>query len=885
MEKESEYIKWFSELSNKDVSIAGGKGASLSEMYNIPDIPIPPGFVVTAQAYSYFIEKTNLWEKINQILSKLDIDNTEKLQDASKTIRNLIEEQEIPQDMKDEIIEAYEILGSDKTGNSGELLEKYEENSYVAVRSSATTEDLADASFAGQQDSFLNVKGKEDLMDKVRKCISSLFTARAIYYRKKKGFEHDKALLAVVVQKMINSEKSGVIFSDNPTTKEDDVVIEAVWGLGEGIVSGQIKPDHYVISKNVDNFEIVKKEVFKKKIAIIRGKKGGDETIKLDKEKSEKQVLNNYEIKRLAQYAKKLEEHYKKPQDIEFAIENEKIYIVQSRPITTKFEQKGERVEGNVLLSGLAASPGISSGVVKVVKTMDDLKKVEKGDILVTEMTNPDMVMTMQKASGIITDEGGITSHASIVSREMGIPAVVGTGNATEKLKDGDIVTVDGYSGRVIEGKGESKIVEIKPVIPTKTGIKVIVDLPEYAERAALSKAKAIGLTRLEGIIAMGGKHPIAFVKNNKTEEYVKLIAQGIKKIVEPFDKIWIRTSDIRSDEYRNLEGAPKEIEGNPMLGDHGIRFSLKNKDIMRAELLAIKEVADELPDKEFGVMMPQIISVSEVKKTKQIAEEIGLPGNIKIGIMVETPAAVQIIDKLCEEGIDFVSFGTNDLTQYTLAIDRNNEEVQEIYDETHLRVLRSISHVIRTCKKYGVETSICGQAGSREEMVRFLINEGITSISVNADAAFKVSELVAELEKNIENIGYSNKRDEKTKENEDIEKQESEVPVEIPIMRNEVISDDDIEDVVLRELENNGDYGASAISEDGDIPVLNDAIPIDSDSLSENSEEEEEEDSEEDEDPEDDDGDFIVNKNSLMEDIFENEEKLEDEWDGEVRV
>ena len=883
MEKESEYIKWFSELSNKDVSIAGGKGASLSEMYNIPDIPIPPGFVVTAQAYSYFIEKTNLWEKINQILSKLDIDNTEKLQDASKTIRNLIEEQEIPQDMKDEIIEAYEILGSDKTGNSGELLEKYEENSYVAVRSSATTEDLADASFAGQQDSFLNVKGKEDLMDKVRKCISSLFTARAIYYRKKKGFEHDKALLAVVVQKMINSEKSGVIFSDNPTTKEDDVVIEAVWGLGEGIVSGQIKPDHYVISKNVDNFEIVKKEVFKKKIAIIRGKKGGDETIKLDKEKSEKQVLNNYEIKRLAQYAKKLEEHYKKPQDIEFAIENEKIYIVQSRPITTKFEQKGERVEGNVLLSGLAASPGISSGVVKVVKTMDDLKKVEKGDILVTEMTNPDMVMTMQKASGIITDEGGITSHASIVSREMGIPAVVGTGNATEKLKDGDIVTVDGYSGRVIEGKGESKLVEIKPVIPTKTGIKVIVDLPEYAERAALSKAKAIGLTRLEGIIAMGGKHPIAFVKNNKTEEYVKLIAQGIKKIVEPFDKIWIRTSDIRSDEYRNLEGAPKEIEGNPMLGDHGIRFSLKNKDIMRAELLAIKEVADELPDKEFGVMMPQIISVSEVKKTKQIAEEIGLPGNIKIGIMVETPAAVQIIDKLCEEGIDFVSFGTNDLTQYTLAIDRNNEEVQDIYDETHLGVLRSISHVIRTRKKYGVETSICGQAGSREEMVRFLINEGITSISVNADAAFKVSELVAELEKNIENIGYSNKRDEKTKENEDIEKQESEVPVEIPIMRNEVISDDDIEDVVLRELENNGDYGASAISEDGDIPVLNDAIPIDSDSLSEDSEEEE--DSEEDEDPEDDDGDFIVNKNSLMEDIFENEEKLEDEWDGEVRV
>ncbi len=836
------FIKWFSELSNKDVSIAGGKGASLAEMYNAK-IPVPPGFIVTAQAYVYFIKKTDIDDKIKAILSKLDVNNTAELNKASKEIRNLIESVDFPQEMKDEIIEAYEILsaekdGAEKFGDALEILEKTHEEPFVAVRSSATTEDLADASFAGQQESFLNIRGKSELLKNIKKCMSSLFTARAIYYREKKGFKHVKASLSVVVQKMIDSEKSGVIFSKNPIKDDESIVIEAVWGLGEGIVSGKIKPDYYEVDSDLEEFKIKEAKVPIKKIAIVRNADGKNETIKLNEARAKKQVLDTYEIKRLAQYGRQLEEHYKKPQDIEFAIDKTGIYIVQSRPITTQFKKaSGKDIGGNVLLSGLGASPGIASGTVKVVLNISELEKIHRGDVLVTEMTNPDMVVSMQKAAAIVTDEGGITSHASIVSREMGIPAVVGTGEATKKLKDGDIVTVDGNSGRVIEGEGKTELAEVLPIVPTKTEIKVIVDLPHFAERAAKSKARAVGLLRLEGIIASGGKHPKKFIDENKIEDYTKLIAEGVREIAKPFEEIWIRTSDIRSDEFRNLDGAPKETEGNPMLGDHGIRFSLKHKDIMKAELLAVKKVAEEFPDKKFGIMIPQVISAEEVKETKKIADRIGVPQNIDMGIMVETPAAVQIINELCEEGISFISFGTNDLTQYTLAIDRNNEDVQNIYNEMHPAVLNSISYVIRRCKKYGVKTSICGQAGSKLEMVEFLVGEGIDSITVNADAARKVSELVAELEKNegeiVEANGGNIPAERSMKDGED-EKQRKDVFVSSPMKKPLNFDSIDIEDAILSELEggnSNGDYmpGEPNGYEKKDIPPLNESIPVSS--------------------------------------------------------
>jgi len=880
------FVKWFSELTNKNVASAGGKGASLAEMYN-HKFPVPPGFIVTAQSYQYLIEKSALADDMQKILSNLDIEDTEELNKASEKIQELIKNVQMPKELEDAILEAYDILDVNKPDNATRggalaILKTSHEPPFVAVRSSATTEDLENASFAGQQETFLNVKGKKELLQKVKECFASLFTARAIYYRQKKGFDHSKSYLAVVVQRMIDSEKSGVMFSQNPVKEDNSIVIEAVWGLGEGIVSGRIKPDNYIISNNLENFNILETHVADKKIAIVRNSSGENEIVKLKEERSKQQVLTGYEVKRLAQYAKQLEEHYKKPQDIEFAIESNTIYIVQSRPITTKVSQRREgEISGEILLSGLGASPGIASGVVKVVDTMKDLPKIKQGDVLVTKMTNPDMVVTMQKASAIVTDEGGLTSHASIISREMAIPAVVGTGKATQKLKEGQVITVDGFTGKVFEGKAKTQLSEVKPILPTKTKIKVIVDLPDFAERAAKSGAKGVGLVRIEGIIASSGKHPIKYVKEGKIKDYIAVLVNGLRKIALPFEEIWVRTSDIRTDEFRNLEGSKKEVEGNPMLGNHGIRYSLKNPEIIKAELTALKELADEFPNKKFGIMVPQLMSLKELKQTKLLINEILMPKNVKIGIMIETPAAVQIINDLCKEGINFISFGTNDLTQYTLAIDRNNTEVQDLYEETNQAVLNSIAYVIRRCKKYNVETSICGQAGSKEDMVKFLLTEGIDSISVNADSAHKISELIAQLEKYKEQQPIEEKIEEQEiivenipqKKEYNIEqspdyKEHQKIPLEqmneteMAALRslfsqaeertqeqdqesNEekngtVPINQDIEEVILQELgediaenyEDEYEPGEANNSEKEEVPLLNDAIPVDSEHL-----------------------------------------------------
>jgi len=375
-----------------------------------------------------------------------------------------------------------------------------------------------------------------------------------------------------------------------------------------------------------------------------------------------------------------------------------------------------------------------------------DLPKIKTGDILVTGMTNPDMVVSMQKSAGIITDQGGLTAHAAIVSREMGIPCIVGTQNATEKLKDNDLITVDAYNGKVYRGEvAEAEKKEVLPVTAqTKTKVKVIVDLPTFAERASKTGLKKIGLTRIEGIIAESGKHPNYFLKQNKIKDYEDIIFKGISGIAKYFDEIWVRTSDIRSDEFANLEGAPKEKEANPMLGMHGIRFSLEHPEILKAELNALKRVSQQ--GKKIGLLSPQIISVKEVQGIKKILKEINFH-DAKLGVMVETPAAVQIIKELCEEKIDFISFGTNDLTQYILALDRGNEAVQKLYDEMHPAILKQLEYVIRVCKRYNVETSICGQAGSKKPMVKYLVERGIDSISVNADMAKTISDYIKEIE------------------------------------------------------------------------------------------------------------------------------------------
>jgi pyruvate, water dikinase len=774
-------IKWFSEINNKDIGTVGGKGASLGEMFN-NNFPVPLGFVITAQAFDYFISNGDTKEKIKDVMSRIDYEETEELTKASKIIRKIIESQEIPDDLRKEILEAYNILSSERIDEKGissdalNILKNAQEPIFVSVRSSATTEDLVDASFAGQQESFLNVKGSSSLISHVKRCFSSLYTPRAMYYRNKKGFKEGEALLAVVVQKMVDSEKSGVVFSRNPIGDEEEVAIEAVFGLGEGIVSGKINPDHYIVTRDL---KVDSTKVSNKKIAIVRTGSGQNEIVKLSEEKSKSQVLTSGEILGIANYAIKLEEHYKKPQDIEFAIEGREIFIVQSRPITT-LGKKGEarEIDGNVILEGQSASPGIGSGAVKLIRSMADLPKIKKGDILVTEMTNPDMVVAMQKSAAIVTDEGGMTSHAAIVSREMGIPAIVGTDTATKDLQDGMRITVDGSNGKVYEGEvAESQVVEIKPAVETsKIKIKVIVDLPNFASRAAETGIKEVGLTRLEGIIASMKKHPLQYQKENKLEDYSKVIEEGLSKIMSYFRKVWFRASDVRTDEYSSLTGAP-EREINPMLGFHGIRFSLKHPEILKAELAAMKSIASKNPDKKIGIMFPQVISIEEVKEARKYFDEVKLD-NMEFGVMIETPAAVQIIEQICEE-VDFVSFGTNDLTQYTLAVDRNNEDVQYLYNEMHPAIYSQIEKVIDACNDKQVETSICGQAGSKREMAEFLFKKGIKSISVNADAAQDISQLIKELEdawtKEDEENRMKEEEDRRKSEEEEKQKEENE--------------------------------------------------------------------------------------------------------------
>ena len=755
------YVVWCKELRKDSIPIAGGKGSNIGEMLTL-HLPVPNGFAVTAQTYGEYLDKTKIQPKILSLLDGLDVENTDKLQAIAKKIQDLIITTPMPNDMAEEIMFTYEMLGSLKQ-KATDLVEPKEV--FVAVRSSATAEDLPEASFAGQQATFLNVKGKQNVVSAVLACWASLFTARAIYYRVKNNFDHEKVLISALVQKMVNSEKSGIMFTVNPATNHaDEIVIEAVYGLGELIVGGEINPDLYLVDKKTR--DIKKIEVRKKDFGLFRNDKGENEKKALPKDKQERQVLDEKQIKELARLGKKLEEHYGKPQDVEWAVEKEEVFIVQTRAVTTFKAHTIERPDiadetGKMLLKGETASSGVYAGPVKIVRNPSELNKVQKGDVLVTAMTTPDMVPAMQRAGAIVTNEGGMTCHAAIVSREMGTPCIVGTQHATDLLKDGEVITVHATRGIVYEGKIEAKEVKKEPVdishgaeVVTATEIKVIMDLPDFAAKAAATGADGVGLVRLEIMIANGGIHPAEYVRQKREEDYVHLLKEGIRKIAKAFvhKPVWVRCSDMRSDEYRNLQGGEKEPhETDPMIGWHGIRRLLDEKKILRAEFQAVKELHDEGFD-NVGIMLPFVIRVDELRRAKEIMREVGIEPvkDIDFGVMVETPAACWIIEDLCKEGISFVSFGTNDLTQLTLGIDRNNERIAHLFSEMHPAVLGEMSKVIQVCKKYKVKTSICGQAGSKPEMAEFLVRQGVDSISANADAVDEIRQVVARAEKKL---------------------------------------------------------------------------------------------------------------------------------------
>jgi pyruvate,water dikinase len=767
-----DYVVGLEQIGKDDIKKAGGKGANLGEIIKI-GIPVPEGFVVTTSSFDRLIQIYNLGKGLQEIIEKTNVDDTTALLQASKKLKGIILSQKMPNEVMSKVIQSYKIMSTTDAIelNSHEI----KEASLVAVRSSATAEDLPTASFAGQQATFLNVTGEKNLIESIMKCWASLYEPRAIFYRAKHGIS--KASIAVIVQKMIDSKKSGILFTIDPTTGENVVLIEAIWGLGEAIVGGEVSPDLYKVSKDSGkNPKIIDIQVSNKTKMRVRDYTSNN-TVKVDvaHDKATAQVITREEILELTNYGLVLENHYDHPQDIEFAISNNKITILQTRPITSKVMQQTEfrELKGKQLLKGTGASPGVATGKVRIIMGKGEITKIENGDIIVTTMTSPDLVPGMSKSAAIITDLGGITCHAAIVSREMGIPAIVGTREATNKLKDRQQITVDAYNGIVYEGKidldvssnlsqrqiGSSTAVATavpSSTIKTKTKVKVNLAFSQRLQEIA-NKADGVGLLRLEHMVAQSGIHPARLIKAGENDEYVKILMNGIRPIAKAFDSkpIWVRTLDARSDEFRNLNGGEDEPqEANPMLGWHGIRRSLDEPGLLKAEFEAIAGLYQE-GYKNLEIMLPFVISTDEVRKAKVIANEMGLQDKMKIGIMVETPASVMIIEELCKEvTIAFASFGTNDLIQLTLGVDRNNERLTNIYSAFHPAILRSMKTVIITCNQFGVESSICGESGSSPEMAKILVKYGIRSISCNIDAIDAIRRAVYEQEQELAGSG-----------------------------------------------------------------------------------------------------------------------------------
>ena len=746
------YVVKFEDLNKSDIGIAGGKGANLGELTQA-GIPVPPGFVVTAETYQKFMEDAGINDKVMDILDKIDINDTKALQAAAEEIKGIINSAPIPDDMILFITEAYNQL-CQRVG---------EDDTDVAIRSSATAEDLPEASFAGQQDTFLHVSGNDEVIEYIRKCWASLFEARAIFYREENDFEHSKVYIAVVVQKMANADKAGVMFTVNPSTGEEIALIEGSWGLGESVVSGDVTPDNYQVDKK--NNEIINVTISDKKVMYTNDENGTSVKVDVPEDKRNERVLSDSELIQLTEMGKRVQAHYGEPMDTEWAFENGVLFLLQARPITTLGdveEQKDESAEdvGEVLVRGLGASPGMASGSVKIVFDIDELDKIKDGDIMVTTMTTPDMVPAMRRASGIVTDEGGVTCHASIISRELGIPCVVGTGNATATLVENNGVTLDGKKGLVFDGISETKSEEVSAVsveaapIITVTEVKANVSMPEAAEKAAATGADGVGLLRTEHLMLTSGIHPGKFIADGREDELIDTIADNVQIVADAFypKPVWYRTLDAPTDEFITLEGGENEPrEHNPMLGWRGIRRELDQPEILKCEFKAIKKL-HEKGYTNIGIMIPLSQNPEELKKAKELCSEVGFEPHkdVDFGMMVEIPAAAIMIDEYIKVGIDFVSLGTNDLTQYTLAVDRNNEFVAKHYSEEHPAVMKLIERTIRKCAEAGVKCSICGQAGSVPHIVEKLVEFGITSVSSNTDAIADVRKTVARAEQKI---------------------------------------------------------------------------------------------------------------------------------------
>jgi pyruvate,water dikinase len=749
-------ILWFKEISHDDIDLAGGKGANLGEMYSIK-VPVPNGFVVTSQAYFNFIEENKLKTKIYDILKATNIDQPDELLSASNKIKRIIKNGKISQETAINIMMAYKKLSS-----LGGL-----RNVPVAVRSSATAEDLPDASFAGQQETFLNVVGETNVLNRVRDCWASLFTPRAIFYREKKKFDHFKVGIAVPVQKLVNSEVSGIVFTVNPVTNQKtQIIIETIWGLGEYIVQGVVTPDQHIVDKN--EWEIISHTHINQDVMLCKSK---DETkeFQVPKSKKDKPKITNEVAIKIAKIAQKLHNHYGKPQDIEFAIEKGKVYIVQTRPITTvlsnqKTLDNQQKINKVPDLTGEHASPGTASGTVIIINNPKEINRVSKGQVLVTTMTTPDFVPAMKKVNGIITDKGGQTSHAAIVSRELGVPCVVGTKTATKFFQEGDLVTLNGTTGEIWKGdltngsnlmKGINDLA--KPDTNLKTATKIYVNLgePELASEISKRNVDGIGLLRAEFMIANIGTHPKRIISEGKEKEYIKSLADGMYKFCNSFNPrpVIYRATDFKTNEYRFLKWGKlyEPEEPNPLMGFRGAARYISSPEVFLMELEAIKMVRNKYNLKNLWLMIPFVRTVQELVEIKKIISSAGLlrSPSFKLFMMVEIPSNVILLDKFIDAGIDGISIGSNDLTMLTLGLDRDNSEVAKNFNELDPAVLWSLKRAITKAKKRGITASICGQAPSNyPDLVEKLVKWGVTSISVSPDAIDSTREVVAWAEK-----------------------------------------------------------------------------------------------------------------------------------------